>query len=140
MLAGRIMHCTDKILAYGIERYVYMGGAHGSTVRSFTNYCLKTGAILREKDLFSEGYEAPLRQLLLMNLVEQNEDMQLIEDLQNSDYQVDEIRPNGNFYITEEGITYVFNQYEIAPYAYGEIDIFISNDQLTTLLRHQEGK
>ncbi len=32
---------------------------------------------------------------------------------------VKEIAPNGNFYITNKGVTYLYGRYEIGPYVIG---------------------
>ena len=71
-------------------------------------------------------------------MVAQNEDFQLIEDLQSYGYNVDEIHPNDNFFLTDSSLVYVFGQYEIAPYALGETEIAINYDQLRDLLLDPE--
>ena len=120
------MDVHKGILSYAVERYVFTGGAHGSNYRIFYNYNLADGQMLHEEDLFAPGYEEPLTELLLQNIVEQNEDFQLIEDLKHYGYNVDEIHPNDNFFLTDSSLVYVFNQYEIAPYALGETEIAVS--------------
>ena len=79
-----------------------------------------------------------IRRLLLKNMVAQNEDLLLIEDLEEYGYNVDEIHPNDNFFLTDSSLVYVFGQYEIAPYALGETEIAISYDQLRELLKDGE--
>ena len=43
--------------------------------------------------------------------------------------------PNGNFYVSEEGITWVYNPYEIAAYASGVIELPISWETLKPFLQ-----
>ena len=123
------------ILSYCVERYVYTGGAHGSNFRQFVNYNLQTGEQIDEEQLFAENYQEPLTQLLLQYMVEQNDEIALIQDLQEAGYNVDDIHPNDNFYLAEEGITYVFNPYDIAPYALGETEILIPWSALQNILK-----
>ncbi len=130
ILTGRVMHVQDDILSYGMEQYVYTGGAHGVSNRYFYNYDLRTGELISEEDIFIEGYEEKLADILRHNLVAQNPETQVIDDLYQTEYDVDKIVPNNNFYYTEDGIIYVFNPYEIAPYAYGETEIMVSNKDL----------
>ena len=46
-----------------------------------------------------------------------------------------EITPNGNFTVSEKGITYTFNQYEIGPYALGIIGITIPWDEIDNIIK-----
>ena len=138
IITSMVMDVHKGILSYAVERYVFMGGAHGSNYRVFYNFDLSNGQMLHEQDLFSAGYEEPLTELLLKNMVEQNDDFQLIEDLKEYGYNVDEIHPNDNFFLTDSSLVYVFGQYEIAPYALGETEIAISYDQLRELLKDGE--
>ncbi len=134
ILTGRVMNVQNGIFSYGMEQYVYTGGAHGVSNRYFYNYDLQTGALISEDDIFVEGYENALANILRQNLVAQNPETQVLDDLYQTEYDVDKIVPNDNFYFTEEGIIYVFNPYEIAPYAYGETEIFVGTNDIKELL------
>ncbi len=135
ILTGRVMNVQNGIFSYGMEQYVYTGGAHGVSNRYFYNYDLQNGTLLKEEDIFIEGYEETLADILRHNLVAQNPETQVLDDLYQTEYDVEKIVPNNNFYYTEDGIIYVFNPYEIAPYAYGETEIMISNAELQPLLQ-----
>ena len=138
IITSMVMGIHNMIFSYAVERYVFMGGAHGSNYRVFYNFDLTNGEMLHEEDLFKPGYEEALTDLLLKNMVEQNEDAQLVDDLKAYGYNVDEIHPNDNFFLSDSCLVYVFNQYEIAPYAMGETEIAISYDQLRELLQNPE--
>jgi hypothetical protein len=138
IITSNVMDVHKNVMSYAVERYVFMGGAHGSNYRIFCNYDLATGNRLQEKDLFKEGFEAPMTELLLKNMVAQNADFQLVEDLEEYGYNVDEIHPNNNFFLTDSSLVYVFNPYDIAPYALGETEIAISYDELKDLLLDSE--
>lgn len=128
----------DKIFSYGINRYIYMGGAHGITRMAYLNFDLKTGKQLTENDLFVDGYHPLLAELIKNRIVEEsqlNPEVQTIINLKRTDYYIDSIKPNGNFYITDEGINYVFNPYEIAPYYLGQTDVTIPYERLTDILK-----
>lgn len=130
---------SDKFLfSYGISRYVYMGGAHGLSTRNFFNFDLNTGKLLKESDIFNENYEETIKELIKIRIVEQSvEDSTMvpISNLEDTDYWVDAIKPNGNFYITESSINYVFNPYEIAPYSLGETEVILPFDRLKDILK-----
>lgn len=134
ILKGYVMYDNDKVFSYAIERYVFMGGAHGITTRMFCNFDKQTGNLLNEEDLFSENYVDNLTPLLVQNLIRQNENIKSVDDLEAASYYVESIKPNNNFYVSDEGIMYVFNPYEIAPYYMGEIAILIPTGELKPFL------
>jgi hypothetical protein len=57
--------------------------------------------------------------------------------LTDSGYFVDEIKPNENFYVTGEGVGFVYNHYEIAPYSFGATDIFLTKEGLKEILNQR---
>ena len=132
-LEGFSLLNDEKIYSYGINRYVFMGGAHGLTTLNYFNFDLKSGKQIMENDLFEAGFEETLTSLLKTRIVEQsNEDpnVETIISLDNTDYWVDAIKPNNNFYITDESLNYVFNPYEIAPYYMGITEVIIPFDRI----------
>jgi len=118
-----------------------MGGAHGLETRNYYNFDLKTGKIISEKDLFKSNYVPELSELIKKRIVEESKeqkdtrDTEPIMSLEDTDFWADSIKPNGNFYITDEGINYVFNPYEIAPYYMGQTEVSIPFDRLTNILK-----
>ena len=140
-LSGFSLLSDKKIYVYGIERYVYMGGAHGLETRNYYNFDLKTGKLITENDLFNANYKIELIKLIKARIVEESKeikdekDAEPILNLEDTDYWTDSIKPNGNFYITDEGINYVFNPYEIAPYYLGQTEVTLPYKRLTGILK-----
>ena len=130
---------SDKIIfSYGISRYVYMGGAHGLNTRTFFNFDLKTGKKISENDIFISDFEKPLTELIKTRIIEQSKEdpeIQPILTLEDTDFWVYAIKPNGNFYITDQSINYVFNPYEIAPYYMGQTEVVLSFERLKNLFK-----
>lgn len=132
---------SDKnIYSYGIDRYVYMGGAHGLSNRTYFNFDLKTGRKITEKDLFKDGSAKAISELIKIRIVEESKETSeagtpQINNLDDTDFWTDSIKPNNNFYITDESINYVFNPYEIAPYYIGITEVKIPFDRIKDLLK-----
>ena len=130
---------SDKIIfSYGISRYVFMGGAHGLNTRTFFNFDLKSGKKITESDIFLTDFEKPLTELIKTRIIEQSKEdpeLQPIITIEDTDFWVYAIKPNGNFYITDESINYVFNPYEIAPYYMGQTEVVLSFNRLKNLLK-----
>ncbi|MDP4237905.1 MAG: RsiV family protein [Bacteroidota bacterium] len=141
VVSGFSLLSDKKIYVYGIERYVYMGGAHGLETRNYYNFDLKTGKTISEKDLFKPNYETELSELIKKRIVEESKEMKETKDtepilsLEDTDFWEDSIKPNGNFYITDEGINYVFNPYEIAPYYMGQTEVTLPFNRLKNVLK-----
>ena len=141
VLSGFSLLSDKKIYVYGIERYVYMGGAHGLETRNYYNFDLKTGKTITEKDLYKPNFEQELSELIKKRIVEESKenkdskDAEPILSLEDTDFWTDSIKPNGNFYITDESINYVFNPYEIAPYYMGQTEVTIPFSRLKSLLK-----
>jgi len=137
-LEGFSLLSDERIYSYGINRYVFMGGAHGLSTTNYFVFNLKNGKKVTEKDIFVAGYEQKLSDLLKTRIIEQSkedENTTPIISLEETDYWVDAIKPNGNFYVTDESINYVFNPYEIAPYYMGQTEVILPFDRLKSLLK-----
>jgi hypothetical protein len=140
-LSGFSLLSDKKIYVYGIERYVDMGGAHGLETRNYFNFDLKTGNLISENDLFIPNYKAGLADLIKKRIIEEARenndsiDTEPVLSLEDTDYWIDSIKPNGNFYISDEGINYVFNPYEIAPYYMGQTEVSLPFDILKGFLK-----
>lgn len=53
--------------------------------------------------------------MLVEALIHQTENADTERELRKLGYSVEDIVPNDNFFVSEEGITYVYMPYEIAP-------------------------
>ena len=54
--------------------------------------------------------------------------------LEKGFFTIEDIVPNNNFFLDEEGIHYAYNQYEIAPYAMGVISVTVPYTDLEDIL------
>ena len=98
--------------------------------KGILSYTVTKYALITEKGFFKDGYEERLSTLLSSHLPEALRDPEDIDMLTTED-----IQPNGNFRITEAGITYIYNQYEIGPYVLGAVEVTIPWSELKDLLR-----
>jgi hypothetical protein len=121
------------ILTFYIDHYAFTGGAHGLQTRQFMVINLWTGKEIVLKDIFKINYEAPLDEILSDKIHEMNH-IPTSQNLKDSGFFTDSIKPTENFYLTRDGIGFYYNQYDIAPYAYGTIDLFIPLKDLKEVL------
>lgn len=138
VLDGFSLLSDELIFSYGINRYVFMGGAHGLNTINYLNFNLKNGKLITESDLFMKNSTKKLTELIKKRIVEQSkedESLEPIKNLEKTDYWIDAIKPNGNFYITDESLNYVFNPYEIGPYYLGITEVRIPYERLKNILK-----
>ena len=126
---GAVSGFYDDILSYTVTKYTYTGGAHGTTSVIALNLDMKTGAAVTEEEMFKAGYSDRLSGLLTGRLPESLENPADTSMLFEKN-----IRPNGNFTVSDSGVTYIYNQYEIGPYVMGTIKVTVPWDELKDLL------
>lgn len=122
------------LLVYRTRYEEYTGGAHGIYMTSFLNLNLHTLTPIHLSDFFAEGYEEALTDLLWNQLMADNH-VATHKELEDLGYgSTGELTPTENFCIGQEGITFLYNVYEIAPYVMGAIEITLPYDILSHLL------
>ena len=135
MSSDVIRYNKRNLVSYTVKFENYTGGAHGS--HSFNNHVidLNTGNKVKEQDIFVENFEDELSKILVDHIAKLNNVSEAKKLEEIGFFSVDEIYPNGNFLIDETGITYTFNEYEIAAYVVGTINVHIPFDDIKYLLK-----
>ena len=119
----------------GDGSWICTGGAHGAHAYNHHVIDLKTAKPIPEADIFVEGYEEKLAQILVDQIAKQN-NVANNKELENIGFfSIDEIFPNGNFMVDLTGITYSFNEYEIAAYVVGATHVQLPYKEIRHLLR-----
>ena len=135
MSSDDIAFNQDDIISYTVSFENYTGGAHGA--HSYNNHVvnLKTGKPITEEEIFVDNYQDNLARILVDQIAKQN-NVSDAKELENIGFfSVDEIFPNGNFLVDETGITYSFNEYEIAAYVVGVTNDHLPYKEIRYLLR-----
>ncbi len=123
---------VDSLLVYSISRSSYTGGAHGMYTLSWHNYSIAGGYELALSDLFTPEQQESLLRLIKHKLYEQFEATG-DEDLAAQGLFPEYIAATENFEVTEDGITFYYNPYDIAAYALGRIEVHVSSQELSEL-------
>ncbi len=133
-LQGNVQYYAKDLLVYRFHYEEYTGGAHGIYKTSFLNLDLRTMCPVRLDDLFAEGYEEPLTNLLWKQLMADNK-VSSREELEKMGYgSTGELTPTENFCMSQAGITFHYNVYDIAPYVMGATEISLSWEIMEHLL------
>jgi len=123
----------SHVLSFYIDHYAFTGGAHGLQTREYTVVNLWTGREVSLKDIFKENSETQLSSILSDKIHEKNH-LPTTQSLKDAGFFNDTVKPTDNFYVTRQGIGFFYNQYDIAPYTSGSIDVFIPFNELKDLL------
>ncbi|MFA6778818.1 MAG: DUF3298 domain-containing protein [Paludibacteraceae bacterium] len=124
----------DEILSILTTSYSFTGGAHGLTILKYSNFDLKDGKNISLSDIFVDDYESMLTPIILDKIARSNNvtDPKQLED--QGFFEISDIKPTENFYLDDKGITFLYNQYEIACYAMGQVKAFIPYNEISFLI------
>lgn len=115
------------------QYYWFSGGAHGNYGYIGFNIDLQNGNIYNLSDVIkSDGFDK------LTEIAEYK-----IKEIYNTDNLKDAglfddhltITKEQNYFITDTALVLQFNPYEIAPYAYGDIEVEIPFDQISDIIK-----
>jgi hypothetical protein len=132
----KIVLNSNYILSFERFSDTYTGGAHGSHIYDLINFDLSTGDTISLDDIFIDNYEDALNDIADVIFRKDNE-IGADEDLTEIGYWGLEngFHVNKNFLLTMDGVCFIFNEYEIAPYAAGAIELFIPYTKITHLIK-----
>ena len=122
----------QPVISIKYDKYEYTGGAHGNETVVYYNFKFVNGKPElidnpfnpRETEMIIAWIKNELRKKFKLKENEPLENAGLWESFDSS------YRFNNNFKITKKGLSIIFNQYEIAPYSMGIIEVEIPYEKL----------
>lgn len=122
------------IVVYTAKLDYYEGGAHGISQDFVFNFKKSTGQRVRLDDIFVQGAEKRLAEILQKKL-EDATDASSLNDLKDKGYlNTTDMYASQNFILGKDDITFIYNIYEIAPYEQGVTRLSVSYSDLEELL------
>lgn len=118
----------EKLATFAISFYDYEGGAHGVEGNRYFTIDLTTRHILTLNDLFNEKDLPKVKTLLWEQYNNSNKEYEPVIG-------ADSFNLSNNIYLDSRGVHFIYDVYEIAPYAAGEQDLFLYFGQLEELFR-----
>lgn len=122
----KITYNENCHLSLYIDKYEFTGGAHGSTIRTSDSWDLCMGMHLSLHNIINPYTNH--RQLIIDEILRQAENnYKQNQGIYFEDYQALIIKnfDENSFYLTPKGITFYYQQYDIAPYATGIVEFTI---------------
>lgn len=133
---GSILYNANGFVSYQVVIDNFTGGAHGNRTIDNGVFNLTTLKQLSLTDLVVEKSLNDLNVLVRNHLMEKYECNTLDELAEKGLFTApNEIEVTDNFYINDEGITWTYDPYEIAPYSAGVVQISLAwNDVMPFLV------
>jgi Protein of unknown function (DUF3298) len=124
----------ESIKSATVQNYVfstslYTGGAHGMQIRKTFSFS-PDGQLLTINNLFNNPKDLEIFSKIVQNKLLKRENAQA--DWIN-DGAGPKIENYQSFIIKDDGVVVLFDQYQVAPYSDGQIDIFVTNKELSTI-------
>ena len=128
-LEDEILYNQNSFISFLVKSTVYEGGAHAVSNNFGYVIDLDTEHFITEEDFAGKDYVKMLSPILTQKIAAANgiDDVSALEGI---GYVIGKIAPNNNFTIDDKGITYYFNEYEIAAYFVGMTEVFIPFEEL----------
>ena len=132
-----ILYQSAAILSLKFDSRSFGGGVHPNRNATFASFTAKTGAKVALDDVLVPGHRARLTRIA-ENAFRAQHDIKPGMTLRDAGYEFfknDAFALNDNFWFGPRGVTFFYNNYEIAPYAMGWSEVFLSYQQITGLIR-----
>lgn len=129
-----IAYMDKNILVLSRMSYSYTGGAHGNYGTGYICLDLNGQSVIKLNDVLTSQGISKLPGLLEKNYRIQN-NVDPKQSLQEAGLFEDTIKANENFLITPGALIFNYTPYEIAPYAAGEVMIYIPLNELEAYLK-----
>lgn len=127
---------SQNLLTLQLDAYTYSGGAHGASFRSFINYDIAQKKVLLLNDILKNNYRDSLLQVA-ERVFRKNEGLAQQGPLPKDAYffKGNKFDLSNAYAFTPQGILFLYNEYEIKPYAAGRTELLVKYGLLKNLLR-----
>ena len=134
-IATKVIHQQKAYLAMQTKFVSYVGGAHPNSVFSYLNYDPISGKEILLDSLILPGSWNKLN-TIAEKIFRKNEKLSATSSLKDGYFFKDDIFAlNQNFTITDEGLQFMYNPYEIKAYVYGTTTLVIPFSELKEIAR-----
>ncbi len=129
---------TSRILALRFYEMNYTGGVHPNSFTRYFNFDMETGEMIALEDILVNDYRKPLLSIA-EKCFKQTMDIASETPIAATAYEF----PGGkfllprNFAITNTGLRFCFNPYDIGPYSMGTIEFEVPFDEILNILKQE---
>ena len=134
-LSYDVILANDDFVSLIISNYIYLGGAHGSTVYKTVNYDLKNNRELELANVFApdSNYLKTISDYIITDLKKQVGDLSDDETIKEGASA--NAKNFSNWNLSKDGLLITFEPYQVAAYAAGSPAVLVPYDKLKSILR-----
>lgn len=133
---AKVIGQDSALIALEYGGYVFQGGAHGGSFTGFINWDGKKNKNVTLDDILVGGYKPELNKVA-ERIFRKNEKLTPTQPLTDYFFDKNAFKLNENYSINPIGIRFMYNQYEIKPYAAGQTELIIPYTEIIKLMRPQ---
>ncbi|MDC0008117.1 DUF3298 and DUF4163 domain-containing protein [bacterium] len=133
VIKGKVVFEDANLLTIALDSYLFTGGAHGYSRKSFLNFDKTKGTELENRELFSNMEK--FKEFAEVKFREQ-EAIPENDPINNTGFMFEQDRfylPE-NIGFTKEGLTLLYNPYEVASFSDGTIELVLLRKQIEQYL------
>ena len=141
-ISSEIKTSLDSILNYNVTNYEYTGGAHPNTYSTWANINSHTGKVITKSEIFANGTDQEIIGLITKYLLKEvnfrleTDTIKSVQDLWDNGILLDvDLYVPENFLIEEDGVRFLYNRYDIAPYVMGDFQLKIPYTEIKKLMK-----
>ncbi len=128
-----VIYQKNLLLSFEIAFSSYSGGAHGSEGNGYYNFDLYTGNEIKIQQIFSAPMDTIRKHIIIPGLRKYCKNI-YNQTLEQSVFNADSIGWPDEFYFTDTGIGFLYQEYSIAPYYLGTPNFEVSYKKLKPYL------
>ena len=133
-LKGRAEYGKEGVINYRLVEEVFTGGAHPCTITTILRFDTTTGAFIALEHVFPTLNQSKLQDVLLQKLMK-NVHAASIDDLHSMGIlEMTDMFISPNFALRGDSVEFYYNEYDIAPYAYGACTLCLSYAEANDLM------
>ncbi|HRI84279.1 MAG TPA: RsiV family protein [Ignavibacteria bacterium] len=122
---AEIVSETKDNFTVSVNCYIFIGGAHPNSYMSYIVFGKRSGDVLSLNNIFKPGYDSLLNKLI-DEAFRKQKGLSPTDNLQTKGNLFEnKITHNNNFMITNDSISFYYNNYEIAAYVFGPTEITV---------------
>lgn len=128
---------TDKYVSLSLSSYSFQGGAHGASFIQQQTFRKEDGREFGWNNMFTEGRKYELREMLkngVMKYFQANTENELSNFLLDQDNAYMFPLPETPPVMLKDGMRFVYQQYELTPYAFGMPEVILPYSKVEPLL------
>ncbi|MCR4924435.1 MAG: DUF3298 and DUF4163 domain-containing protein [Lachnospiraceae bacterium] len=130
-----LKRADDIMFSFTVSSYSFTGGAHPFQASVSYNLDPKSGKEISLEDVVGD-YEN-IHELIKGEVLKEYADYELDEDTLDDSLAMIIKDKTFNFIVNDEGLYIIFNPYDIAPYAAGDLSITLSYEDYPDLLKEE---